>query len=84
MDAQGLVKRLDSDGIDHLQVIYHDYSGRAGAKTVAKESFASAVEHGVVFARRRGWLCGFRKPAAGKRDAARRNSNCCGWNSARS
>ncbi len=51
MDAQGLLERLDSDGIDHLQVIYHDYSGRAGAKTVPKENFASAVERGVVFAR---------------------------------
>ena len=51
MDAQGLLERLDSDGIDHLQVIYHDYSGRAGAKTVPKERFASVVHGGVVFAR---------------------------------
>ena len=51
MDAQGLLKQLESDGIDHLQVIYHDYSGRAGAKTVPKESFTAVVERGVVFAR---------------------------------
>ena len=51
MDAEGLLEKLKSDGIDHLQVIYHDYSGRAGAKTVPKESFAAVVERGVVFAR---------------------------------
>ena len=51
MDTQGLLERLDRDGIDHLQVIYHDYSGRAGAKTVPKESFSSAVHGGIVFAR---------------------------------
>ncbi len=51
MGAQGLLEKLESDGIDHLQVVYHDYSGRSGAKTVPKESFARAVERGVVFAR---------------------------------
>ncbi len=50
MDAQGLLEKLESDGIDHLQVIYHDYSGRSGAKTVPKESFAAVVQRGVVFA----------------------------------
>ena len=51
MVPHDLLERLESDGIDHLQVIYHDYSGRSGAKTVPKASFASAVERGVVFAR---------------------------------
>ena len=51
MGPHDLLTRLESDGIDHLQVIYHDYSGRSGAKTVPKANFASAVERGVVFAR---------------------------------
>ena len=51
MDGQSLLQALERDGIEHLQVIYHDYSGRAGAKTVPKEAFAAAVMRGVVFAR---------------------------------
>ena len=51
MNGQTLLQALEHDGIEHLQVIYHDYSGRSGAKTVPKEGFASAVERGVVFAR---------------------------------
>ncbi len=51
MGGQSLLQALERDGIEHLQVIYHDYGGRAGAKTVPKEGFANVVEHGVVFAR---------------------------------
>lgn len=51
VDGQTLLQALERDGIEHLQVIYHDYSGRSGAKTVPKESFATAVMRGVVFAR---------------------------------
>lgn len=46
-----LIKRLNTDGIDNLSVVYHDYSGRACAKTVPRERFASTLSHGVVFAR---------------------------------
>lgn len=51
MDMPGLLKRLENDGIEHLWVIYHDYSGRSCAKTVPRERFASVAERGVVFAR---------------------------------
>jgi glutamine synthetase len=51
MDKRELLKRLESDGIEHLWVIYHDYSGRSCAKTVPRERFAGVVERGVVFAR---------------------------------
>ena len=46
-----LLKRLDDDRVEHLSVIYHDYSGRACAKTVPGERFAAVVRHGIVFAR---------------------------------
>src|SRR4030042_6545500 len=51
MDTAELLKRLDDDGIEHLWVIYHDYSGRSCAKTVPKQRFARTAEQGVVFAR---------------------------------
>jgi glutamine synthetase len=50
-DAQEVLSRLDSEGIEHLWVIWHDYSGRSCAKTVPKEKFAPVLENGVVFAR---------------------------------
>ena len=46
-----LLKRLDDHGIEHLSVIYHDYSGRSCAKAVPRERFGAVVQHGVVFAR---------------------------------
>ena len=51
MSNDDLMNRLNTDGIDNLSVVYHDYSGRACGKTVPKERFASALSHGVVFAR---------------------------------
>jgi glutamine synthetase len=51
MDAAGLLKQLESDGIENLWIVYHDYGGRACAKTVPQEQFTKAVERGVVFAR---------------------------------
>ena len=51
MDDNKLARYLEADGIENLWVIYHDYSGRSGAKTVPKENFASVAERGVVFAR---------------------------------
>jgi len=51
MDAKEALHRLEADGIEHLWVIYHDYSGRSCTKTIPKERFASAFERGVVFAR---------------------------------
>lgn len=51
MDKNSFLEHLERDGIEHLWVIYHDYSGRSCAKTVPKERFASAAERGVVFAR---------------------------------
>lgn len=49
-DADELLRRLEQDGIEHFWVIYHDYSGRACAKTVPPESFRGVVRDGVVFA----------------------------------
>lgn len=51
MSTQELVGRLTDDGIEHLWLIYHDYSGRSCAKTVPSERFEKAVERGVVFTR---------------------------------
>lgn len=51
MDAQDLLKRLKHDDIEHLWVAYHDFNGRACAKTVPKSRFAAVVEGGLVFAR---------------------------------
>jgi len=51
MDAQEVLNRLENEGIEHLWVIYHDYSGRSCTKTIPKERFASVLDHGVVFAR---------------------------------
>ena len=52
MDKQDLLKRLKEDKIDNLWVAYHDYNGRACAKTVPKSKFESVVDGGVVFAPR--------------------------------
>jgi glutamine synthetase len=49
-DAAELLDRLDADGIEHLWVVYHDYSGRACAKTMPKHTFRSTARDGVVFA----------------------------------
>jgi len=51
MDAQGVLSCLESEGIEHLWVIFHDYSGRSCTKTVSKERFAGIFEKGVVFAK---------------------------------
>ena len=51
MNPDALLKQLESDGIEHLWTIYHDFSGRACGKTVPKERFAAVAERGVVFAR---------------------------------
>jgi glutamine synthetase len=51
MDKQDFIKRLHEDAIEYLWVAYHDYNGRACAKTVPRSKFESVVENGVVFAR---------------------------------
>lgn len=51
MDSKTFLSQLDADQIENLWVVYHDYSGRACAKTVPKPRFAGAINHGVVFAR---------------------------------
>lgn len=45
-----ILERLAVDGVEQLWVVYHDYSGRAWAKTIPKEGFRTAVRDGVVFA----------------------------------
>lgn len=45
-----LLERLERDGIEHLWVTYHDYSGRPCAKTMPRSAFRSTVHEGVVFA----------------------------------
>lgn len=49
-DAASFLARLEHDEIDYLWVNYHDYSGVAGAKSIPRSGFRSAVEDGVVFA----------------------------------
>jgi glutamine synthetase len=51
MDAQEILNRLEGEGIEHLWVIWHDYSGRSCTKTVPKERFAGIFDKGVVFAK---------------------------------
>ena len=51
MDKQDLLHRLKDDKIEHLWVTYHDYNGRACAKTLPKSKFESAIVDGVIFAR---------------------------------
>lgn len=51
MDGQDLLNRLQDDKIENLWVTYHDFNGRACAKTIPKSRFAEVVEGGVVFAR---------------------------------
>jgi len=48
--AEEVLDRLDTDQIERLWVIYHDYSGRAQAKTVPRPAFRSTVERGLGFA----------------------------------
>jgi glutamine synthetase len=50
IDGLSLLARLETDAIEHFWVAYHDYGGRAQAKTLPRESFRSAVNDGVVFA----------------------------------
>ena len=50
-DAQEVLGRLDSEGIEHLWVIWHDYSGRSCTKAVPRDKFARIFKNGVVFAR---------------------------------
>jgi glutamine synthetase len=50
-DSATLLARLDADAIEHFWVAYHDYGGRAQAKTLPPESFRSAANDGVVFAK---------------------------------
>jgi glutamine synthetase len=49
-DGGSLLARLEDDGIEYFWVVYHDYGGRAQAKTLPRESFRGAVNDGVVFA----------------------------------
>jgi glutamine synthetase len=48
--TNALLGQLKRDGIERLWVVYHDYGGRAQAKTLPPESFSGAIEDGVVFA----------------------------------
>src|SRR3712207_5560191 len=50
LDSASLLARLEADAIEHFWIAYHDYGGRAQAKTLPRESFRSAVNDGVVFA----------------------------------
>ncbi len=51
LNTETMLQRLETDNIDHFWPIYHDYNGRAGAKTVPKARFAGTIEKGIVFAR---------------------------------
>ncbi|MCJ7622208.1 MAG: glutamine synthetase family protein [Anaerolineaceae bacterium] len=51
MDKKDLLKRFEEDQIENLWVVYHDYNGRACAKTVPTPKFESVLEQGIVFAR---------------------------------
>lgn len=49
-NADELLRRLEDDGIEHLWVVYHDYSGVPAAKSIPPEAFRSTVRDGAVFA----------------------------------
>ena len=51
MNQTDLLSRLADDQIEYLWVVYHDFNGRACAKTVPKNQFDAVVQRGVVFAR---------------------------------
>ncbi|MDQ3044872.1 MAG: hypothetical protein M3R06_06960, partial [Chloroflexota bacterium] len=48
--SEEVLERLEADQIERLWVIYHDYSGRAEAKTVPRSAFDSTVKRGLGFA----------------------------------
>lgn len=50
MDTQAVLDQLTRDQVRMLWVIYHDYNGRACAKTVPADRFASTLRSGIVFA----------------------------------
>src|SRR5918993_1152428 len=50
IDSASLLARLETDAIEHFWVTYHDYGGRAQAKSLPRESFRNTVNDGVVFA----------------------------------
>jgi glutamine synthetase len=50
MTPHDLLKRLADDQIRNLWVVYHDYNGRACAKTVPPGQFEPVVAGGIVFA----------------------------------
>jgi glutamine synthetase len=51
MDEQQVLNLLESKGIEHLWVIWHDLSGRSCTKTVSRERFPGVFKSGVVFAK---------------------------------
>lgn len=51
MNRETMLKRLEDDEIEHLWPIFHDYNGRACAKTVPKKRLRATIENGLVFAR---------------------------------
>ena len=51
MTDEELLGRLAQDQIDYLWVAFHDYNGRACAKTNPRASMPSAVRTGMVFAK---------------------------------
>jgi glutamine synthetase len=51
MTPTDLMTAVRADSIRHLWIVYHDYNGRACAKTVPASKFADAIERGIVFAR---------------------------------
>src|SRR4029078_5249635 len=46
-----LLNQLVQDEVEYLWVVFHDYSGRACAKTAPRPSMEGVVESGVVFAK---------------------------------
>jgi glutamine synthetase len=48
---QELLARLERDNVDFLWVAFHDYSGRACAKSNPRQGFVSALRTGMVFAK---------------------------------
>ncbi|HEX3301673.1 MAG TPA: glutamine synthetase family protein [Thermomicrobiales bacterium] len=51
MTEEELLGRLAQDQIDYLWVAFHDYNGRACAKSNPRGSMSSAVRTGMVFAK---------------------------------
>ena len=46
-----IIKKINNDSIENLQICYIDYSGRLCGKIIPKHKFESTFSDGIVFAK---------------------------------